>query len=325
MVEASALDAPTRERALAVFARLAEAEGAVHGIPPEEVVFHEVGAWDAVADVVCAAAGIAWLAPDAVYCSRIPLGTGTVHVAHGAMPVPTPATLKLLAGFPVEQGGPAYERTTPTGAAILAALARPAPEPLYYRPLAVGIGLGSKDPPEVPNLLRAVLGEADDSAAAGIEPAHGAVAALDVETVECATANLDDTSPEWLGYLMERLFAAGALDVCLLPAQMKKNRPGTRVEALYAPERRAAVLDALFREATTLGVRYHTLQRAVLPREAVTVETPYGAIAGKVARYAGEARFSPEYEACRTAALQHNVPLQAVYAAAHAAWRERAG
>jgi uncharacterized protein (TIGR00299 family) protein len=298
--------------ALAVFARLAAAEGKVHGVDPQDVTFHEVGAWDSIADIVCTAVALDWLAPEAVYCSVVPLGQGSVHTAHGHMPIPTPATLLLLEGFPVSQGPPDYERTTPTGAAILAALAQPAPPVLRYTPRAVGVGIGTKDSPAVPNVLRAVLGETDDAAPAS-------------EWIECAEANLDDANPEWIGHLMERLFTVGALDVVLIPAQMKKNRPGTLVQVLYPPGLRATVLHELFTEGTTLGVRHYPVQRTILQRESATVQTPWGEVTGKVSIYRGQRRFAPEFEACRSIAHAAGVPLRDVYRAAEAAFTGNAG
>lgn len=307
MLEGSALEEEARQMALDIFQRLAEAEGAVHNMPVEEVTFHEVGAWDSIADVVCTAVALHHLGPEVIYCSSVPVGSGEIKTAHGLMPVPAPATLLLLRGFPIVQGPPAYERTTPTGAAILAALARPAPEPFAYVPERVGIGLGTLESDAVPNLLRVVLGHTDGAGA-------------ERETIECAEANLDDANPEWIGYLMERLLEAGALDVALLPIQMKKNRPGTQVQVLYPPALRERMLGLMFSEATTLGVRYHTLERAVLPREAVAVQTPWGEVKGKVATVEGKARFTPEYESCREHAKKAGVPLQEVYQAAQQAW-----
>jgi pyridinium-3,5-bisthiocarboxylic acid mononucleotide nickel chelatase len=331
LLEGSTLPEGARRRALAIFARLAEAEGAVHGVPAEEVTFHEVGAWDSIADIVCTAVGLDWLQVDEVLCSAVPVGSGTVTTAHGQMPVPTPATLLLLRGFPIVQGGPAYERTTPTGAAILAALARPAPPELSYTPRQVGVGIGSKDSPAVPNLLRAVLAERGAAAGSGTQagPQPGApaaakdaapVAQAPSETIECAQANLDDANPEWIGYLMERLLAAGALDVALVPIHMKKNRPGTQVQVLYAPALRDTVLGMLFSETTTLGVRFWPLQRMTLPRSTVRVETAWGAVAGVEARHGGHTSFAPEFEACRSVAERAGVPLREVYQAAQQAW-----
>ncbi len=319
MIEGGGLTPGARERALEVFARLAEAEGAIHATPPEEVTFHEVGAWDSIADIVCTAVALDTLAPESILCSPVPLGSGSVDTAHGNMPVPAPATLRLLQGFPVVQGGPAYERTTPTGAAILAALAAPAPHPFSYTPRRIGIGIGSKDSPEVPNILRAVWGERDGNEAT-TGAAAGAAVGMARDTVECAEANLDDANPEWIGYLMERLLDAGALDVSLIPVQMKKNRPGTLVQVMYAPELRGKLVGILLSESTTLGVRYRLSERVVLPREKVTVTTPWGQVGGVAAEYGGNRRFSPEFEDCRQVARESGIPLRDVYQAAQMAW-----
>lgn len=313
LLQGAALPGRSGELAQAVFARLAEAEGEVHGRPADEVTFHEVGAWDSIADIVCTAIAVDSLAVDAVYCSPVPVGEGMVRTAHGAMPVPAPATLLLLRGFALEQGPPPFERTTPTGAAILAALARPAPPTLRYTPERVGIGVGSKDPPEVPNILRAVLGTSNEVGLPAASAAH-------TERIEVAEVNLDDANPEWIGYLMERLFAAGALDAVLLPIQMKKGRPGTQVQVLYPPALREAVQAVLFRESTTLGVRHYSAERTVLAREPASVTTPWGAVSGKVGSFGGQRRFAPEYESCRRVALAAGVPLRDVYRAAEAAF-----
>jgi uncharacterized protein (TIGR00299 family) protein len=299
-----------------IFRVLAEAEGAVHGIAPEEVGFHEVGTWDSIADIVCVAAAIEHLGVTEVYCSPVPLGGGQVRTAHGILPIPAPATLHLLSGFSVVQGGPAYERVTPTGAAILAALARPVPDPFGYVPERVGIGLGTADRPEVANLVRAVLGRAvRDSANRN----DGAIQ----EQVELAAANLDDSNPEWIGHAMERLFAEGALDVALVPIHMKKHRPGTQVQVLYRPDLRERMLAVLFGEVTTLGVRFQTWERVALARQAATVQTPWGPVAGKLSNFAGRQRFAPEYEDCRAIAESQGIPLPEVYRAAEYAFAEQ--
>ena len=321
MIEGSALAAGVREIAMAIFGKLAEAEGAVHGLPAEEVTFHEVGAWDSIADVVSVALALDHLRPGAIYTAPVPVGGGTVRTAHGVMPVPAPATLLLLKGFPVVHGGPAFERTTPTGAAILAAMASPAPERFSYIPEKVGLGIGARDDPAVPNILRAVMGRPAPDATDGAHGAHGD-AAPGLETIECAEANLDDANPEWIGYLMERLLEAGALDVCLIPVQMKKNRPGTLIQTLYPPRLRDTVAALLFSEVTTLGVRFRTLERMTLARESARVRTPWGEVEGKVSHHEGKSRFSPEFESCRKLARERNVPLRDVYLEATRAWAE---
>ncbi|MDH5752009.1 MAG: nickel pincer cofactor biosynthesis protein LarC [Deltaproteobacteria bacterium] len=317
----SALPPGALRRALEVFSRLAAAEARVHGTEPDQVTFHEVGAWDSIADIVCAALALDHLGVDEIFCSPVPLGAGTVNSAHGVLPVPAPATLELLRGFPVVHGGPEFERTTPTGAAILAALARPAPPGFSQIPRAVGIGLGTRDDPLVPNLLRAVLGpviRAGETAASGAPGSGG----WRTETVACAEVNLDDTNPEWTGYLMERLLEAGALDVVLIPVHMKKNRPGTMLQVLYPEELHDEMLALLFSESTTLGVRYRSLERAVLPRREETVPTDFGSIRGKVARLGQTERFTPEFDSARAAARQHGVPLREVYRAAGRAFED---
>ncbi|MDH4225407.1 MAG: LarC family nickel insertion protein, partial [Deltaproteobacteria bacterium] len=225
-------------------------------------------------------------------------------------------------GFPVVLGGPAYERTTPTGAALLAAVAMPAPDGWTAVPVKTGVGVGTLDPPQLPNLLRAVWCRQSP----GDGPGGGETAWVN-EWVEQAEANLDDANPEWLGYLMERLLEAGALDVAYTPAQMKKNRPGTCIQVVYPPALRAGMLELLFAESTTLGVRYQLLSRAVAARRGVVVHTPWGPVAGKAAKIpAGRGnsvwRFSPEFDSASRAARQGGVPLQQVYRAAQRAYEE---
>ncbi len=322
LLEQATLPEPAGAGALAIFKQRAEAEAHIHGLAEDEVQFHEVGAWDSIADIVCAAAAIAHLAPDAVLCSPVPLGHGQVRAAHGVLPVPAPATLRLLRGFPVLQGtaGPALERTTPTGAAILAALAQPAPATLAYTPQRIGIGVGSADPPEVPNLLRAVWGTA---AGTGTPAGTGLGLAPGADWVQVAVCNLDDCSPEWIGYAQERLLELGALDVALVPVQMKKNRPGTQLQVLYPPALHDRMLAVLLEETTTLGVRVQTCQRVVLLRERHEVQTPWGPLPGKLARIGGRPRFTPEFEACRELAHRLGLPLQQVYRAAEQAFAEQ--
>jgi len=311
---ASRLPGPCQALARRIFRVLAEAEGIVHDLPPERVEFHEIGAWDSLADIVCAAAGLTQLGVERVLCSPVPVGAGQVSTAHGVLPVPAPATLRLLRGFPVVQGGPAFERTTPTGAAILAVIARPAPDPFSYVPERIGIGIGKAERTEVPNLVRAILARDYDHGGGGSSTVQ--------ERIELAAANLDDSNPEWIGFAAERLIAAGALDVSLLPLHMKKNRPGTQLQVLYPPALRERMLTILFSEVTTLGVRFQSWERVALPRETVTVRTAWGPVAGKLARLGERQRFAPEFEACRAIALARGVPLPEVYRAAERAFEE---
>lgn len=307
---------PDRVAALAedIFERIAVAEAKLHGTSVDEVAFHEVGAIDSIVDVVGAAAALAWLAPASVSATPVPLGHGRVRAAHGVLPVPAPATLEIAraADMPVEDGGVAMELSTPTGAAILAAIVRRWGPMPALRVAAIGYGAGDRELADRPNLLRAVIGEP--------VPAR---AAADGELVQLE-ANLDDMSPELCGYVTERLFAAGALDVWWTPATMKKSRPAT-ILGVLAP---AALLDALagvvFAETTTIGLRTTPVARRVLDRESVTVTTPYGPVVVKVARQ-GDAvlNAAPEYESCRVLAAEKGIPLKEIYAAALAAFRAR--
>jgi uncharacterized protein (TIGR00299 family) protein len=309
MIGASPLPQRTRETAQAIFARLAEAEARVHGVAVDAVTFHEVGAVDSIADIVGTAICLTALDVDTVYVSALPLGSGTVSSQHGVIPVPAPATVELLRGFPVRVGDGIGELVTPTGAAIVATLARPGAALPPMRIEAIGYGAGSRTLPDRPNLLRLLLGHAAANAAGGDE------------LVEIAT-NIDDSSPELYEHVMEQLFAAGARDVWLAPAQMKKNRPGTVLHVLVEPAARDALAALVLRETSAIGLRYHTVQRVVSPRELITVGTEYGAVQVKIAQAAdGTVNVAPEYDDCRRVARERGVPLKLIYQAAIAAAR----
>ena len=302
IIEKSDLPAGDREKGSLIFRRLAEAEGRVHRRRPEEVEFHEVGAIDTLVDIMGAVAGLRLLGVQDLYCSPLPAGGGEVRVAHGVLPVPAPATLELmaLAGAPLTSSvaEPAVELVTPTGAAIVTALAR------FERPsmrvTGVGYGAGARDIPGRPNVLRLWLGERIAE--------HRRRTMLLVET------NIDDMSPELLGYVQERLFEAGAADVWFVPIQMKKNRPATLLSVLCPHDREEAVVGLLLRETTTLGVRISEVGRREAGRDNLEFESSLGPAAGKVKRLAGaEPQVSPEYEACRRLALKHGLPLAEVY------------
>jgi uncharacterized protein (TIGR00299 family) protein len=301
VIEGSDLPAADRERGSLVFRRLAEAEGRVHGCPPEEVEFHEVGAIDTLVDVMGAVAGLRLLQVAELYCSPLPAGGGEARGAHGVLPVPAPATLELLARarapLASPAGEPAFELVTPTGAAIVTTLAR------FERPAmrvtGVGYGAGTRDLPGRPNVLRLWLGEAI---------AEQRRSMLLIET------NIDDMSPELFGYVQERLFEAGAADVWFVPIQMKKNRPATLLSVICPHDREEAVVGLLLRETSTLGVRISEVGRREAQRENVEFESSLGPAAVKVKRLDGEEpQVSPEYEACRSLALQHGLPLAEVY------------
>lgn len=301
VVQASSLPTADKEKALAVFGRLAAAEAKVHGVALDEVHLHEVGAADAIVDVVGAVVGLRLLGVEELYASPLPLGGGSTTSEHGRLPLPAPATLELLAqvGAPVtDDASISGETVTPTGAAIVATLAR------FQRPAMaiqrVGYGAGSRDPADRPNVLRLWLGEAVG--------AHGHAPLLLLET------NIDDTTPEVLGYALERLLAVGALDAWFTPIQMKKGRPAVTLSALCAPEAEAAVVGAMLRETSTLGVRVYPVRRHEARREELTFQSSLGPAAVKV-KYLPDQRpwAAPEYEACRRLAQERGLPLLEVY------------
>ncbi len=305
LLGASALAPAVRDRALAIFARLAEAEGRVHGVATEDVTFHEVSALDGIVDVVGAALGFTWLGADTIYHAPLPLGSGFVETAHGRLPVPGPAVSELVRGRRVRSGDGTAELVTPTGAAIVAALARTddAPELRVDR---VGYGAGDRILPDRPNLLRIVVGEP--------------VAGAGRDEVVVLEATIDDLSPQLYEHVIERLLAAGARDAFLLPVVMKKSRPGTMLHVLAAPEDRDKLAAIVFAETSTIGLRYAPWSRLVLPREERRVETPWGAVRVKVATAPdGTKNVAPEYEDCKRVAAAHGVPLKTVMQTALAA------
>lgn len=312
MLAQSGLAVTVKERALTIFGRLAEAEGRVHGVDPDDVELHEVGAVDSIVDVVSAAIGISELGVESVHVSRLPLGSGITSSQHGPIPIPAPATLELLKGYPVQIGDGEGELTTPTGAAIVAALATPDERPPSMHIEAVGYGAGTRTLPDRPNVLRLVLGTRR------AEPARDEVVVIET--------NIDDSSPEIYEHVMELLFAAGARDVWLTPVLMKKSRPGTVVQVIAEPTSRDLLAGILLRETSAIGVRFRPAERLVLPRDTITVETELGPIPVKVARAPdGTPNLAPEYEACKRVARERGVPLKLVYQAALAAARSMAG
>ena len=297
----SGLSERVRERSLAVFQALAEAEARIHDRPVDEVHFHEVGAADSIVDIVSAAFGLEALGVDRLCCSPLPLGSGFVECRHGTIPVPAPATLALLEGVPVKHGGIEAEMVTPTGAALVRVLCEAFGPMPAMQVEGSGFGVGSRDLPDRPNLLRMVIGRDAE--------------AVEADTVALLEANLDDSPPEWTGFLVERLFEAGALDVWLVPVQMKKNRPGVIVQALARPADRDRLAGLILEESTTLGVRHQTLERTTLARFPAEVESPWGPLRVKRAVSPnGRERILPEYEACRRIALDRGIPLREVYA-----------
>jgi len=302
---ATALSDLTRERAMAVFHALGTAEAKVHGQPLEAVHFHEVGAVDSISDIVGACYAIELLQIGEIHCSPINVGSGTVETEHGTLPVPAPATAELLVNKPIYAKGPTMELTTPTGAAIVSALAAGFGPMPAMSISSTGFGAGTRDFPVQANVLRAVIGTRS-----------GAVESTTVSVIE---ANIDDSTPQVLGYAMDRLFAAGALDVTIQPLLMKKNRPGSLLSVIARPEDQEALAKIVLEETTTLGVRIFTAERRVQARSEVTVETPYGKVRMKVTGQGA----SPEYDDCRALADAQGVPLKKVLAEAQFAyWKE---
>jgi uncharacterized protein (TIGR00299 family) protein len=315
IIEAAPLAERVKQRSMRAFQLLGEVEAAIHQIPIEKVHFHEVGAVDTIVDIVCAAAGCEALGVEQWRASPLNVGSGTVKCAHGTLPVPAPATLALIGDAPVYAAGPAMERVTPTGAAILRML------DVHYGTLpamrveARGYGAGGRDTPGEPNLLRLLVGETTDQA--GEEAGDGEPIVV-IETV------VDDATPQLLAYVSELLLEAGAWDVYRSAVQMKKGRTGVQLTVLSSPERAGALRELLLRETTTIGLRWRTENKMALKREFAEVETAWGKVRMKVARWSsGEvANVSPEFEECRKLAQENHVPLKQVMQDAMRAWAE---
>jgi len=307
MISSCGLSDGIKRRALAIFERIAQAEATVHGIDIKDVHFHEVGAWDSIADIVSVAVGLEALNIDRVVAGSPPLSSGTIHTAHGQMPLPAPATVNLLEGWPIRGGPHGRESTTPTGAGILAALAEPGSLP-DMRILKSGIGAGTRNPEDQPNVTRAILGvpSSDDT----------------TQNVYILEAQMDDLTGEHLPPLIEALLRAGALDAYATPVLMKKGRSGLLVTALTQRQCKSAVTDALLRHGSTFGVRESVTHRTILERIHETVQTPWGPVRVKVGSLQGEIfHASPEYEDVQSIALSAGQPAPIVHAAALQAWR----
>jgi uncharacterized protein (TIGR00299 family) protein len=310
LIDGSALSAAGKGRAKELFCRLGEAEAAIHGVPVEKVHLHEVGALDSIVDIVGAVFALETLQADRIVSSPLNVGSGTITSAHGMYPVPAPATLRLLEGAPIYSGPQTAELVTPTGALLVTSYATefgPIP-PMRLR--QVGYGAGSRDFPDTPNVLRVLIGEADATAPA--------------QTVLVIEAEIDDMNPQIFGVLMDRLLELGAFDVFYTAIQMKKSRPGTLLSVIAAPEARERIVSTIFRETTTIGVRYREMNRECLDREMKTVQTPLGAIRFKIARRHGEIfNASPEFDDCVRVAREHDLPVKDVHSAAMKAFLDR--
>jgi hypothetical protein len=298
-IDGADLPAAVKSSSKRVFQVLAEAEAVVHGVGIEKVHFHEVGAVDSICDIVGACLAVNLLGIERIYCSPVNVGSGTVNTEHGVLPVPAPATARLLQNRPIYSRGPAMELTTPTGAAFVAALADSFGAMPPMRVSAIGYGAGDRDFKEQANVLRVMIGEPS-----------GAVENTTVSVIE---ANIDDASPQVIAYAVDRLLETGALDAIVIPAQMKKGRPGVLLQIVAAPEKREDLVAVLFRETTTLGVRFYSAERRVQPREWIEVRTAHGVVRMKAA----PTGFAPEYEDARRIAAETGIPLKEILAEAN--------
>ena len=326
MIEnAGALSEPVRRRAIAIFQALADAEAKIHNTTPDEVHFHEVGAVDSIIDIVGAAWGLEQLEVGELIVSPLPAGAGFTRSQHGIIPVPAPATAELLAGFPVRIGDGAAEMVTPTGAAFVKALARPATLPLNFEIEKIGYGAGSRTLADRPNVLRMMLGREHSD--------------FETDTMVEIAANIDDLNPQIYDHVMERLFGAGARDVTLTPTIMKKGRPAITLGVIAEAADRDKLARIVFDETSTIGLRFHSVSRLKLPREIQEVETRFGKIRVKISgapphphphahaypHSHAQVTISPEYDDCRHAAINHGVALRVVMEEARAAARAKFG
>jgi hypothetical protein len=301
LLKAGRLPEVVRDRSLAVFERLAKAEGSAHGTSPATVRFHELGGLDSVVDVVGTVMGCHLLGIEGVYVSAINVGSGTIVAEHGTLPVPGPATANLLKGLPVYAAGPSHELTTPTGAGLMATLAKGVGPMPAMTLSSMGYGAGTFDPPGWPNVLRVFIGEM--------------TALAESDRVMVLETNLDDMNPQGYEVLMDRLLARGALDVTLTPVIMKRGRPGIALSVMADPAKVEPLLQVIFAETTTLGVRVQEVARRLLVREAIEVATRFGPVRGKIARASGRRptmTARPEYQDCKRIAEDTGLPLREV-------------
>lgn len=300
---------PVRERIESVFTALAKAEGRIHNKPFDKIHFHEVGSFDAIIDIGGTLWGLHRLGVQQCACSKVHVGEGFVETRHGVLPLPVPATAELLQGFDLYSTGRPMEMVTPTGAALLHVLAGSSTTLPAMKLEKTGYGAGTRDPEDLPGMLRVFLGETDTAS-------H--------ETIAVVEANIDDMNPEFFEPLMERLFEAGALDVTLTPITMKKNRPATELSVLVPPALRESIAQTILQHSSTIGVRMHDCERRILQRKSCEVKTPWGPVRGKVCWGHGvEERFTPEYEDCRRIHQETRIPIATVYEKAKEAWRQQ--
>lgn len=307
IIKQSSLPASIQERAEGIFLHIGKVEAGIHNKNLEQIHLHELGGTDTIVDVTGTLLALDMLEISRVYASPIPVGSGFIEGAHGQIPLPAPATLGLLQGLPIYGLDIQAELVTPTGAALLAGLVDEFGPPPAMVLDSVGYGAGTRELP-IPNLLRVLIGTPSTKDE-------------QIEKLIMLETNLDDQNPEIYSYVMERLFQSGALDVCMVPIQMKKNRPGVQIQVLADPAQSEALKKVLFRETTTLGIRERQVDRYALPRETHRVSTPYGEVRLKITQIpGGEIKISPEYEDCRKLAVEKDIPLRDIYQAAISAY-----
>jgi uncharacterized protein (TIGR00299 family) protein len=307
LIDGSALSQAGKDRAKELFARLGEAEAAIHGTSLAQVHLHEVGALDSIIDIVGTVFAMEIIGAERIVASPLNVGSGTVRTAHGVYPVPAPATVRLLKDAPIYAGAQKAEMVTPTGALLITGYAHAFGSVPPMRVAQIGYGAGNRDFADMPNVLRVLIGEADAAAAS--------------HTVVVIEAEIDDMNPQIFGVLMDRLLTQGALDVFYTPIQMKKNRPGTLLSVIATPDMREALTGTIFRETTTIGVRYREMTRECLDRRTVIVTTSVGDVRIKVAARNGEIlNAAPEFEDCVRLAGEHNLPAKTIQALAMKAW-----
>jgi uncharacterized protein (TIGR00299 family) protein len=309
LIDGSLLSATGKERAKSLFARLGDVEGAIHGTSLDKVHLHEVGALDSIVDIVSAVCALETLGAERILSSPLNVGSGTIRAAHGLYPVPAPATIQLLQGVPIYSGSQCSEMVTPTGALLITDYATEYGPVPPMRVKTIGYGAGARDFHDAPNVLRVLIGESDATA-----PSHSVV------VIE---AEIDDMNPQIFGVVMDQLLAEGALDVFYTPIQMKKNRPGTLLSVIAVPTARDRLTATIFRETTTIGVRYREMTRECLDRETKTVTTAFGPVRFKIARRNGEIlNAAPEFDDCVSLASTSGRPVKEIQAAAVRAFQD---
>lgn len=320
IIEKSTLSEDVKDLSIRIFERLAEAEARVHRVGVDEIHFHEVGGVDSIIDIVSASLSLSYLGIDRVYSSEVPLSQGTVSCSHGLLPLPAPAVMELLTGVPVYQAGVRGELVTPTGAAFLSVVCEGFGAIRPMRLKCTGYGAGERENEGLPNLLRVMIGEESCESGVGSRErkaftpnAERRTPNLEADSVMVIDANIDDMNPEIYGYVMDRLFYEGALDVSLTPVYMKKGRPGTLLKVICQVGKEREMADILLRETSTMGVRFYRTDRLKVRRESVEVQTRFGKVGVKVARSPWDDKAQPEYDDCRKLALERGVPIREVY------------